>query len=134
MQFWSDNYRNLILAQDLQFITQSNVKKFELKTAYTKGVIYCKRFCQFLILGPKKGNHFFVLKKISFNPISLNKRNHEKSFLQNLFNHCVKTLEFLLDLLHISITTVAPEIIYVLYWHHGSIYRYNISLWYNYSS
>ena len=72
---WSNSYRNFFLAQDLHIITQSSIKKFELKTAWTSGVIYCKRFLTiFVSVDQNMGPIFLFSKKnvlcFSFNPIS----------------------------------------------------------------
>ena len=74
-KFWSNSYWNLISTQDLYFITQSNIKNFDLKATYTSGVIHWKHFYQFSVLRRKKSNKFLFFEKwnifcISVNPIS----------------------------------------------------------------
>ena len=116
----------MFLSQGLHFITQSNTANFQLKTTCIRGVIYCKILCQFLIQRPirwdkkKKERNFLVERKFlvlcfnSFGAIfdSLTKK-HEKTFSQNLLNliNLPNTVEFCLDVLNISITIVAAEII-----------------------
>ena len=45
-----NSYRNLILARELYFITQSHFTKFELKATCKSKIIYCKLFCQFMAI------------------------------------------------------------------------------------
>ena len=63
---WSNSYRNFFLAQDLHIITQSSIKKFELKTAWTSGVIYCKPFLTIFVSEAQNMEPIFFFSKKMF--------------------------------------------------------------------